>query len=102
MHKLSKTYSYYNSSNENNSQSVDVLADSNNVVPIVEPNAQAVEDVFNESYENCDESGDVLVCSSDILPIPMAIKNPYEVKQCDIISGNMAYATNVSTFDYIE
>lgn len=91
----------FNDSNANDDESNVVLANSNNVMPIVEANAQAVEDVVNGIYENCDESGEVLVCSSDILPMPIAIKNPYEVKQCDIISGNMAYATNVSTFDYM-
>lgn len=87
-----------NEIHENHSESADILAAPNNVMPIAEENAQAIES--NRSYENCDESGDILVCPSDVLPMPIAMRNPYEVKQCDILSGNMAYATNVNIFDY--
>lgn len=63
--------------------------------PLVQENAQAIDDVFNSSFEKCDESGDVLIYPKDVIPMPLAEKNPYEVKQNDILSGNMAYATNV-------
>lgn len=69
---------------------------------LADENAQAADDVFNESFENCDESGDIMVHSKDILPMPIAERNPYEVKQNDIISGNMAFAKNVSIFIHIE
>lgn len=65
-------------------------------------NAQAVEDILNESYENCDDSGDVLVCSRDEMPMPNFERIRYEVKQSDIISGNLAFATNVRVFNHIE
>lgn len=63
---------------------------------LVQENAQAVEDLFNSSFENCDDSGDLMVCSKDVMPMPIAKRNPYEVKQRDIISGNVASATNVT------
>lgn len=64
--------------------------------PLGEENQQAVEDVFNSSYEKCDDSGDILVCTKDVIPVPIGEKNQYEVKKNDILSGNMAFATNVS------
>lgn len=63
-----------------------------------------MEDVFNESYENCNTSDDdVLIRKKDAVPRPRAEKSKYEVKRNDIISGNMLFATNVSSlfiFDF--
>lgn len=59
--------------------------------------AQALEDVFNESYENCDTSGDdILIRKEEVVPRPIAERSKYQVKQNDIVSGNMLFATNVS------
>lgn len=57
---------------------------------------QAVEEVLNNSYEVCDDEGDVLISTNDMLPMPIAERNPYEMKSNDILSANMPYATNVS------
>ncbi|XP_055315745.1 uncharacterized protein LOC129575768 [Sitodiplosis mosellana] len=65
-------------------------------VHLLEDSAKAVDDVLNESFELCDDSGDVMIHSksADLMPLPFAVRNPYEVKQHDIISGNLPYATN--------
>lgn len=67
-------------------------------VQLADDNAQVIENVINHSFEQCDEEGEVLVRSKDILPMPIGERNAYEMKQNDIISGNMAFAKNVSIF----
>lgn len=59
--------------------------------------AQAIDEVLSASFEQCyDSDDDVLVSTAGIIPQPKSIKNPYEVKTNDILSGNMPFATNVS------
>lgn len=85
--------------NADNAQSVKVEP---LFTPLVGENEGALDDLLNNSYEACDKSGDVLICTSDNVPRPMALRNQYEVKINDSVSGNMAYAPNVSTLLHIE
>lgn len=73
-------------------------------VPLHEESAQAVDDVLNESFELCDDSGDIMVHSksAESMPMPIAERNPYEIKQRDVISGNLPFATNVSILNDFE
>lgn len=64
--------------------------------------AQAIDEVLSASYEQCyDSDDDVLVSTAGIIPQPKSIKNPYEVKTNDILSGNMPFATNVSKIIFL-
>lgn len=69
--------------------------------PLCEKDAQAIEKVLNDSYEQVNESDDdVLICIQETIPMPMAMKNPYQVKSNDILSGNMPFATHVRNFEF--
>lgn len=67
---------------------------------MLEQTGNVVDDVLNESFELCDISGEVMIHkkSAVSMPMPLAERNPYEVKQYDIISGNLPFATSVSIF----
>lgn len=56
------------------------------------------EKLLSSSYEECfDDDDEILICKNQIIPAPIA-SPAYEVKQNDIVSGNMPFATDVSIY----
>lgn len=69
--------------------------------PLDDADLQAIDGVFNESYEQCDSDGEIYIEKSNPVPPPcVSNENPYQTKKNDILSANIAFATDVSFFSY--
>lgn len=66
---------------------------------LAEADSNAAENLFSSSFENCvDGDDDLMICRRDETPKPKYDISGYDfaVKKMDILSGNLAFAENVS------